>query len=178
MALHGLQQQAVEVELRRRYEIGPFEVTFIESKHSKLMLGLAVPSGGELTCDHLDGLHAGRYRCGQVYGIHIAVAGVSFYHQGSANLIEESIEHRGVDYFLAGIAGRGFTPDYTARILRALQPRYVVPQHYDDFFRPLQAPMGFSFNVNFGGFLDEVRRVSSDFSIHTLQPLQVVGERQ
>jgi L-ascorbate metabolism protein UlaG (beta-lactamase superfamily) len=175
MGLHGLAERAVAVEPGRVYEIGPFEVTFVESVHSKLLLGLRVPAEGELTCDHLDQLNGGRFRCGQVYGIHIAVAGTSFYHQGSANLIEERIQHRGVDFFLMGIAGRGFTRDYTARILRRLEPRVIVPHHHDDFHRPLDADMGFSLNVNFGGFVEEVARVSRDFEVRVLGPLQTLG---
>ncbi len=175
MGLYGLGDQSVVVAPGRVYELGPFEVTFVESLHSKLTLGLAVPMGGELTCDHLDDLSAGRYRCGHVYGIHIAVAGVTFYHQGSANLIDRLVVHRGVDYFLAGIAGRGFTPRYTERILSRLEPRVVIPQHFDDFFRPLDGEMGFSLNVNLGGFVEEVRRVSRDFTVRTLRPAEAVS---
>lgn len=43
MALHGLAAQAVEVDPYRTYELGPFEVSFTPSAHSKLLLGLAVP---------------------------------------------------------------------------------------------------------------------------------------
>lgn len=177
MGLYGLGAQAVEVELQRVYEVGPFEIRFVPSLHAKLVLGWKVPYEGELSCDHLDELRGKDYRCGQVYGIHIRVAGVSFYHQGSANLIDEAIQDRGVDYFLCGIAGRGFTRDYAARVLSRLQPRTIIPNHYDDFFRPLSAEMGFSLNVNLGGFLDEVRAVSSDFAVRTLRPLQVWGAK-
>ena len=67
MHLHGLAEQAVVVEPYRTYEVGPFTFEFVPSVHSKLALGLAVPSGGELTCEHLDGLTPGAYRCGQVW---------------------------------------------------------------------------------------------------------------
>ena len=40
MGLHGLAEQAVEVEPYRAYELGPFEVSFAPSVHSKLLLGL------------------------------------------------------------------------------------------------------------------------------------------
>jgi L-ascorbate metabolism protein UlaG (beta-lactamase superfamily) len=100
-----------------------------------------------------------------VWGIHIAVAGATFYHQGSADLIDDAIRHKGVDYFLCGIAGRRFTRNYCARILGKLEPRVVIPTHYDDFFRPLDAAMEFSMNVNLTGFADEVRSVSADFSL-------------
>ncbi len=169
MRLHGLAEQTVEVAPRRPYEVGPFTVTFYPSLHSKLLLGLAVPAGGELTCDHLDGLNPGAYRCGQVWGIRIEVAGVSFYHQGSANLIDDLVPRGGVDYFLAGVAGRGFTPDYWKRILPILEPHTIVPTHYDDFFRPLDAPdPGFTPNVNLAHVPDEVRRISADFEVSAL----------
>jgi L-ascorbate metabolism protein UlaG (beta-lactamase superfamily) len=148
--------------------MGPFEVTFVESVHSKLAAGLWVPFDGELSCDQLDDLRGSAYRCGQVYGIHIRVAGATFYHQGSADCLDDRVVHRSVDYFLCGIAGRGFTPRYVPRILGLLSPRVVIPHHFDDFFRPLDGKMGFSLNVNLGGFVEEVRRVSADFTVRTL----------
>jgi L-ascorbate metabolism protein UlaG (beta-lactamase superfamily) len=173
MGLHGLGERAVEVEPGRRYEMGPFTVTFVPSLHSKLLLGLAVPFDGELTCEHLDALSPSAYRCGQVWGIHIEVAGTTFYHQGSANLIDDALpQNSGVDVFLAGIAGRSFTRDYWARILPRLQPRTVVASHFDDFFRPLDAAMGFSTNVNLAAVPDEVAAVSRDFEVATLPLLR------
>jgi L-ascorbate metabolism protein UlaG (beta-lactamase superfamily) len=169
MRLHGLEQQAVAVEPRRRYELGPFTAHFFPSLHSKLVLGLAVPFDGELTCDHLGALSPAAYRCGQVYGIKIEVAGVSFYHQGSANLLDDEVPAGGVNYFLAGVAGRGFTRDYWQRILTRLQPQTIVPTHYDDFFRRLDAPeQGFTTNVHLARVPDEIEAVSSEFQVAAL----------
>lgn len=174
MALHGAPERAVEVEPYRVYEVGPFAVTFVPSRHSKLVLGLSVPFGGELTCEAVEELTAPAYRCGDCFGLHIEVAGVRLYHQGSADLVDEAVRHRGVDVFLCGVAGRRFTPRYLERILGRLEPRIVVPHHFDDFFRPLDAPMGFSVNVDVAGFVDEVRRVSADFTVRTVRPLRPV----
>ncbi len=175
MGLHGLGERAVEVEPNRRYELGPFTVTFVPSLHSKLLLGFAVPFDGELTCEHLDALSPSAYKCGQVWGIHIEVAGTTFYHQGSANLIDGAVPRGGVDVFLAGIAGRSFTRDYWARILPRLQPRTIVASHFDDFFRPLDAPLGFSTNVNLAAVPGEIAAVSGDFTTATLPLLEPVG---
>jgi L-ascorbate metabolism protein UlaG (beta-lactamase superfamily) len=176
MRLHGQDEQAVQVVAHKPVELGPFTVTFVPSLHSKLLLGYKVPSDGELTCEHLDALSPMAYKCGQVWGIHVEVAGATFYHQGSANLIDEQIRHQGVDVFLAGIAGRRFTNDYWARILGALQPRVVVASHFDDFFRPLDTPPGFSLNVNLAAFPEEVGTVSSDFTTAALRPFAPVGD--
>jgi L-ascorbate metabolism protein UlaG (beta-lactamase superfamily) len=168
MALHGLAEQTVEVEPYRRYELGPFTVSFTPSAHSKLLLGLAVPYDGELTCEHLDGLSPAAYRCGQVWGISIEVAGLRLYHQGSANLIDEAVRERGVDVFLAGVAGRGFTRDYWRRILPRLDPAVVVPTHYDNFFRPLGRPLEFVTDVRLSELHEEIGAVGSDIELAAL----------
>jgi L-ascorbate metabolism protein UlaG (beta-lactamase superfamily) len=168
MALHGLAERAVEVVPYRTYELGPFEVSFTPSAHSKLLLGLAVPYDGELSCEHLDSLSPGAYRCGQVWGISIRVAGVRFYHQGSANLIDEAIRERGVDVFLAGVAGRSFTRDYWKRVLPRLDPAVIVPTHYDNFFRPLGRPMEFVSNVQLAALPDEIGAVGADIGLAAL----------
>jgi|SRR6188472_77097 len=168
MGLHGLAERAVEVEPYRTYELGPFEVSFTPSVHSKLLLGLAVPYDGDLTCEHLDALSPAAYRCGQVWGISIEVAGLRFYHQGSANLIDEAIREREVDVFLAGVAGRSFTDDYWQRILPRLDPEVVVPTHYDNFFRPLGRPMEFVSNVQLAALPAEIGAISADARIAAL----------
>lgn len=177
MRLHGQAEQAVEVAPHAPIELGPFVVTFVPSLHSKLLLGYRVPSDGELTCEHLDALSPSAYRCGQVFGIHIEVAGTTLYHQGSANLLDDQIRHRGVDLFLAGIAGRRFTERYWQRILGALQPRVVVASHFDDFFVPLDRPAGFSLNVNLAAFPEEVGAVGADFEVAALRPFETYRAR-
>ena len=168
MGLHGMAGQAVDVEAHRVYEVGPFEVTFVPSVHSKLFLGRSVPNGGEITCEHVGDLNAQAYGCGQVWGIHIRVGGQTLYHQGSADLLDDEIRHRDVDVFLCGVAGRQFTPDYVPRMLGRLQPRRIVATHHDDFFVPLGEPQGFAFGVDVARFPDEVAAVSREFEVVTL----------
>jgi L-ascorbate metabolism protein UlaG (beta-lactamase superfamily) len=168
MRLHGLADLAVQVEPHRRYEIGPFAVRFVPSRHSKLLLGLKVPMAGELTCDHLDGLTPTAYKCGDVWGIRIEVAGVSLYHQGSADLDDDELAREPVDIFLAGVAGRGVTPRYWERILPRLDPRIVLPTHYDDFFAPLGGEEKFVTGVKLGELPDEIAAVSRDARLAAL----------
>jgi L-ascorbate metabolism protein UlaG (beta-lactamase superfamily) len=168
MRLHGLGELAVEVEPHRRYEIGPFVVRFVPSRHSKLLFGRKVPMDGELTCDHLDGLAPGAYRCGAVWGIRIEVAGVSLYHQGSANLDDAELRDEPVDVFLAGVAGRSVTPRYWERILPRLDPRVLVPTHYDNFFSPLGRPQDFVRRVDLAAVPGEVAVAARDTRVAAL----------
>ncbi len=160
MRLHGLGHLAVDVLAHKRYELGPFVVRFVPSRHSKLLFGRRIPMDGELTCDHVHGLSPGAYRCGQVWGIRIDVAGVSLYHQGSADLDDDELRDEAVDVFLAGVAGRSFTPRYWERILPRLDPRVVVPTHYDDFFAPLGRPLDFVRQVRLAELPGEISAVS------------------
>ncbi|MCX5748492.1 MAG: MBL fold metallo-hydrolase [Proteobacteria bacterium] len=168
MGLHGLAARAIVVAPQRDYHVGPFRIHFVPSVHSKLGLGLTIPFAGEITCEHVGDLAPQAYNCGQVWGIFVEVGGTTFYHQGSADLIDDEIRDRDVDVFLCGITGRRFTDRYVARIVRRLAPKVVVPTHFDDFFRPLDAPMEMSFNVNLTGFADEVHAASREMAIHAL----------
>ncbi|MBA3456558.1 MAG: MBL fold metallo-hydrolase, partial [Deltaproteobacteria bacterium] len=87
----------------------------------------------------------------------------------------DEIKDRGVDLFLCGASGRRFTPRYIERIVHALDPKLIIPTHYDDFFRPLGGPTKFSFNVNLTGFADEVRAAAKDLPLHTLEVGVPVG---
>ena len=168
MRLHGLGEHAVEVVAHQPYELGPFVVRFVPSRHSKLLFGRRVPMDGELTCDHLHGLSPGTYRCGAVWGIRIDVAGIGLYHQGSANLDDAELGSEPVDVFLAGVAGRSVTPRYWERILPKLDPRIVVPTHYDNFFSPLGQPQDFVRRVNLAAVSGEVSAVSRDAQVSAL----------
>jgi L-ascorbate metabolism protein UlaG (beta-lactamase superfamily) len=165
MALHGLAEQAVVVDPGRAYELGPFTVRCVPSRHAKLIFGRRVPFDGELTCEHLHGLSPAAYKCGQVWGFRIEVAGISLYHQGSANLVDDALARDPVDVFLAGVAGRSCTPHYWRRILPKLDPRVVVPTHYDDFFRPLDRGLRLSPGIKLAEVPGEVAAVSSSATV-------------
>ncbi len=175
MGLHGVADQAVIVTPHVDRHVGPFRFHFVPSLHAKLQLGLGIPYSGELTCEHVDALTPQAYKCGQVWGIYIEVGGVRFYHQGSCDLIEDEITDKDIDVLLAGISGRRFTKGYFDRIIRAVQPKLIIPTHYDDFFRPLGQPSKFSFNVNLTGFADEVRAVTQDIPMQALEVGVPVG---
>jgi len=129
---------------------------------------------GELTCGSLKHLGGREYRCGQVWAFTIEVAGITMYHQGSADLIDDEISTTGVDVLLCGIAGRLWSPNFTRRIIAAVDPGLIVAHHHDDFFRPVDAEMGYSFNVNLGGFVEEVAAVDPNLPVQVLEPLQTV----
>jgi L-ascorbate metabolism protein UlaG (beta-lactamase superfamily) len=167
MRLHGLDSEVVSAG--RVYELGPFSVRFVPSRHAKLILGRRVPFDGELTCEHLHRLSPSAYKCGDVYGIRIEVAGAALYHQGSANLVDDALARSPVDVFLAGVAGRSYTPRYWERILSRLDPRVVVAAHFDDFLRPLDRGLRVARGMRLEALPDEIGAVSRDARVAALR---------
>jgi L-ascorbate metabolism protein UlaG (beta-lactamase superfamily) len=174
MRLHGLESQAVEAEPYRRYELGPFELSFTPSVHSKLLFGLKVPAAGDIQAGSPDQLTPAGYKCGQTWGIRVAVADIVFYHQGSADLVDDAVRDHDVDIFLAGVAGRNFTPHYWERILPLLRPKVIVPMHYDNFFDQVETPMTFLPQVHVSRVSAEVRMISRDITVAALPRLTPV----
>src|SRR5690606_38597387 len=166
----GRREDAVEVVPHHVYEVGPFRFSFVPSLHSKLVLGRSIPYDYEISCEHAEHLGVRGFGCGQVFGIRVEVGGKVLYHQGSCDLIDDEIPRGGVDVLLAGISGRGFTERYLERLFARVDPKLVIPHHYDDFFRPLESELSFSLNVNLSSFVEEVRRVSRDVALGTLEP--------
>ena len=70
--------------------------------------------------------------------------------------------------FLAGVAGRSVTPRYWERILPKLDPRIVVPTHYDNFFSPLGRPQDFVRRVQLAEVPREVHQVARDAQVLAL----------
>jgi hypothetical protein len=96
---------------------------------------------GELTCDHLHGLAPTAYRCGAVFGIEIEVGGLRIYHQGSANLDDDELRIPArTTSSSPGSPGAASRLSIGSGILPRLDPRLVVPTHYDNFFAPLGSP--------------------------------------
>lgn len=137
--------QVVDVEGALRHgthvaEVGPFRLEFFPSAHSKLLLG-RVPAPGDIAdCDEVPRT-VGGYKCGAVFAVQVTVHGRTFFHLGSAELVEESLPRRSVDTLFFTVAGWTSSRDVPERVVRQLSPSQVILGHWDDFFRPLAEPV-------------------------------------
>ena len=174
MALHGLAERAVQVEPYRTTSWARSRSASPPASTRSCCSASPSPTTATSPASTSTRLCPSAYRCGQVWGIAIEVAGVRFYHQGSANLIDEAVRERDVDVFLAGVAGRNFTEDYWRRILPRLDPKVVVPTHYDNFFRPLGADMEFVSGVQLSSLPSEIDSVSADARLAALPRADLV----
>lgn len=161
----------VECSGGEELEVGPFRIRVIPSEHSRFGLGGRVPYAGEIPCSCELPMKGSDYKCGQVLSYTIRVGGVTLYHAGSANLIDDRIDERDVDLLLVCISGRHATEKFVPRLLSRVQPRRVMPMHYDDFFRPLDRDMKLLPLTRFGRLVDEIQAFDKQIEIATL-PMQ------
>lgn len=143
------------VEPGRAVECGAFRVTFIPGLHGKVAAG-RVPLTGEITGAPAPPLRSTHYRVGGVFCFLIETGGFRIMQMSSSDLIDDEMAKVGpVDALMVCLAGRKYTPDFMRRLNGHLKPRFVIPHHYDNFFRPLRSEMKLVPGVNMEGFFAE-----------------------
>ncbi|MFH1132040.1 MAG: MBL fold metallo-hydrolase [Pseudomonadota bacterium] len=161
-------EQIVCCEGRKNFEIGPFNVTLIPSRHSVFRRG-----GRELLPGHISPsstlpMRARDYMCGDVFGFKIRVRNYTIGYLGSANLIDEEIAGGKVDMAIVCIAGRHTTKHFVERLMKGLKPETVMPTHYDNFFKPAKGATSLLPFVRFGRFVKEVESFDPKTKIRTM----------
>ncbi|MEY2493043.1 MAG: hypothetical protein QOH24_1994 [Verrucomicrobiota bacterium] len=134
--------------------IGPWEIRCLAATHDTVF-PIGVPFSGSLKRASAPE-RASDWVCGEPLAFIITVAGQRIYlDSGGTPALLPSKNLAPVDLAILGVA----LPDSRARFaeaVRRLRPRYVVPSHQDDFFRPLD--VGFKF-----GLLTDFPRVLRDY---------------
>ncbi|OBF16479.1 MBL fold metallo-hydrolase [Mycobacterium sp. ACS4331] len=122
---------------------GAFEVTLIESHHCP-------PDRypGVISSPVRPPVKVGAYRCGEAWSTLIthAPSGRRCLVQGSAGFVAGALEgHRAEVAYLGlgqlGLQSTDYLRRYWAETVRAVGARTVIGIHWDDFFRPLSAPL-------------------------------------
>lgn len=123
--------------------LGAFEVTLLESQHSRpdrfpgVIKGPVAPP-----------VRVWAYQCGEAWStlIHHRPSGRRLLIQGSAGFVKGALAGQRADVVYLGVGQLGLHPweyfvDYWTETVRAVGARTVVLIHWDDFFRPLSKPL-------------------------------------
>jgi L-ascorbate metabolism protein UlaG (beta-lactamase superfamily) len=101
------------------------------------------------------------WRVGQVLGLRLQCAAGSVFHLGSAGLVDAELAGVRADVALLCTIGRRATPRFVHRALDLLQPKLVVPCHWDRFWRPIDEPAREIPGNDLAGFIQEVQAHAS-----------------
>jgi L-ascorbate metabolism protein UlaG (beta-lactamase superfamily) len=146
---------------------GSFKVTFVGSRHAGATGG--APTGDILApltppARYLD------YKQGGSYSILIAHPQGRVLHHGSAGFVRGALAGRRADVVFLGIALLPDLPAYLAEVVDAVGARRVMPTHWDDFTRPLAAPIKpFPIVVRLDTFFDAMAQ-RPEIAVQTLEP--------
>ena len=139
------EDQMVIVESGVPLQIGSMKVTLIKGKHwpypdeelglkllNREIINLIVPPAS-----------AFEYFEGASYTIIVEHADASIAIHGSAGYISNILENYVVDILFLGMAGletmdKSYNDNFQTHVVDALNPKVIVPIHWDDFFVPLK----------------------------------------
>lgn len=157
----------VEMRSGEPHTFGSFEVTFVESRH-------AGASGGRPTGDILQPLVPPArfldYKQGGAYSILVAHPQGRVLHHGSAGFVDGALAGRRADVVLLGIALLPELGGYLKAVVDATGARRVMPIHWDDFTRPLEAKLlPFPLGVRLDRFFESMARERPDLEVQTLE---------
>lgn len=154
------------VDAPRILELPPFRITLRRSLHGRALFN-RVPLVGSIPPGTKLPLRMREFRSDTNFGVLIECLpeagdgpGPSVFHLGSADFHPETVDGLRADVLLACLAGRHRRDGYVRELLHALQPRVVIPIHYDDFFLPLEKPIRELPHTDLTGFREEVLRTS------------------
>jgi L-ascorbate metabolism protein UlaG (beta-lactamase superfamily) len=160
------------VELRGQGEAfaeGPFTLRGVQSQHSAFLLG-RVPYPGRIVQPLQAPARPSAWRVGQVLGLHAQTHHGSVYHIGSADLIEAELQGLRADVVLCCTIGRHATRHFVPRVIAALRPKILIPCHWDQFWRPIDAPCKQIPGNDLQGFLAEVAAIRDAPEVRVLPP--------
>lgn len=138
------------VQIGQTLRMGPWKVTALEARHD-CVFGKE-PYPGEVKKNTPPG-QASDWKMGVPLAFLIEVGGKRIYVDSGGRRDGPVPQVGKVDLAIAGVALKDSRERLPA-LLKALRPRYFLPSHQDDFFRPLNRPFRFG---RLTGFPEVVR---------------------
>lgn len=122
----------------RVLRVADFKLLFLDSAHAGATGGRPL---GEIARPLIPPARIGDYRQGGTYSILLQHPAGRLLHHGSAGFRPGMLSGHEADTVLLGVALIDDLDAYLAEVVRATGARRVFPLHWDDFTRPLQAPL-------------------------------------
>ena len=136
--------QLTEYHANETFEVGGYRIKVIPSLHSKPTI-LNNDLGQTIDAPLPKDAKLRDYKEGGSYDFYVEAEGKSFMIRPSFNYIEGQMDGYHADVLFLGVAGLQKADEATERkffaeTVEKLQPKLVIPVHWDNFFSPLDAP--------------------------------------
>lgn len=147
--------QLRETAGREDIACGPWTVRGLPSRHGKLFGRIPFP--GDITGPIPWPPRMGDLRHGLVLNWWVDTGGLRLVHIDSADFLNEELAGLRADVVCLCAIGRKARPHYVQDVVRLLQPRWIIPCHWDTMLTPLHADPDLIPGVDLPGFLQEIR---------------------
>ncbi|NNM52169.1 MAG: MBL fold metallo-hydrolase [Pseudomonadales bacterium] len=135
---------------------GTWTVRGLPSRHGKAILG-KIPFPGDITEPPPWPPRVHELRHGQVLNWWVDTGSLRVVHIDSADFIPEHLQGMQADVVCLCAVGRQYRPGYVREVVELLQPRYILPCHWDTMMTPLHDEPQVLPGVDLPGMLDEIR---------------------
>lgn len=168
---HGIPElRTLQIQPGEAIRVGEFEILFIPSRHAGATGGRPL---GDVESPLQPPARASDYKQGGSYSILFRHPQGSLLYHGSAGFIPGALAPYSADVVLLGIALLPDLDTYLREVVDAVGAHTVLPVHWDDFTRPLDAPLDpLPFIVDIPDFLERTRILRPDLQIRSM-PLGV-----
>jgi L-ascorbate metabolism protein UlaG (beta-lactamase superfamily) len=137
LTIHGQPGRVLACNSGKATQIsGGIRVIMIPSVHGRVVFG-RVPYMGEIDPNLAPPLKVSQYRLGAVFSSRVEVSGLAILHVGSANFFESELDGHHCDILFMCVPGWKTNPAYSTRLPEMLQPKIIIPIHFDDFSLPM-----------------------------------------
>jgi L-ascorbate metabolism protein UlaG (beta-lactamase superfamily) len=162
------ESQLVEMTSGKTQTFGTFQVTFLESRHAGATGGAPT---GDILAPLVPPVRYLDYKQGGAWSILVAHPQGRALHHGSAGFVRGGLSGQRADVVFLGIALVADLPQYLAEVVDPVGARVVTPVHWDDFTRPLDAPLlPFPVAVRLDRFFEDMARLRPQLAVRTLEP--------
>lgn len=163
--------QLVTLTADQQYSVGDFSVRLLPSLHvappgSKVAYAGTYSAPPRTPLRHEDYLEGGAFAPLLSFGEH-KVLDIS-----SANCVDEALVGVQCDLLLVSIARMEYTPRFLSRVLKRVHAKRIMPVHFDDFTKPLEAGLTVQPYVDVAEFWRQAHELAPEADIRVPDLLQ------
>ena len=134
---------------------GEWQVRGLPSIHGKAVFG-RIPLPGDITSPPQWPPRFHKLKHGLVLNWLVNTGKLSIVHIDSADFLEQELQGFKADIVCLCAIGRHYRPNYVKDVVRLLQPKWIIPCHWDTMITPLHAEPDLLPQVDLPGFVKEI----------------------
>lgn len=147
-------QQLLMTNGREDIASGPWTLRGLPSRHGKVFGRIPFP--GDMTAPPRWPPRLYDLRHGLVLNWLVDTGALKIMHIDSADFIDSELSGQRADIVCLCAIGRQSRPNYVRDIVRHLQPRWIIPCHWDTMITPIETEPDLLPGVDLPGFLAEI----------------------